>query len=94
MEHEQAYLRLSLAPPPRPEVELEEGGVMELNKYEALRLKFSHPRFLGALEVPPFSPHAGGSLRTPNQRRTAAMTPMAMTPDSHTGHHATFDGDD
>ena len=31
-------------------------------QWSFIRHKFSHPRFLDVLHVPPFSPHAGGSL--------------------------------
>ncbi|KAL1528651.1 hypothetical protein AB1Y20_009989 [Prymnesium parvum] len=54
-------------------------------KYDALVLKFSRPRFLGALKVPPFAPHAGGALLTPTQRRSNGSA-MATTPDSHASH--------
>ena len=34
-------------------------------KFGVLRHKYSQPRFLGVLKVPPFTPHSGGSLYSP-----------------------------
>jgi len=81
IEHDQAYAKLSV--PPSHPTDGDDGGV-EVQKYETLRAKFTHPRFLGAVEVQPFAPHTGGSLLTPNQRRSLPNTPL-MSPPSNNG---------
>ena len=55
--HEQAHPALCA---PLVGVPAEQWG-----RWGVLRLKFAQSRFLGVLQVPPFAPHAGGSLYSP-----------------------------
>ena len=51
------------------------GSAEELQgKYAFVRIKFSQPRFLDVLRVPPFSPHSGGSLYSPVDGRSRLLT--------------------
>ena len=78
-EHEQAAAELR-SQPVRPVG----GGAVPFDtdaKYETMWHKFSHPRFLGVLDVPPFTPHYGGTLLSPSQRRNtspaSSSTPLS-----------------
>ena len=49
-------------------------------KFGVLRHKYSQPRFLGVLKVPPFTPHSGGSLYSPIAQhvvRAPTSSPLA-----------------
>ena len=51
-------------------------------KWGVLRHKFTQPRFLNILRVPPFTPHSGGSIFTPadlapNRHARLGLSPLA-----------------
>lgn len=56
IEHEQAYRKLHVLRPPQGT-----STALAMEKYEAVRLKFSQPRFLGVIEVPPFASQRGSA---------------------------------
>ena len=67
IEHDQAHARLGMQGA-RPSTDADDAtdlAEQPIDKHETMHLKFSHPRFLGALEVPPFAPHSGGERGNP-----------------------------
>ena len=72
--HEAASAELGASPLPG-------SGPDEWGRYGMLRHKFSQPRFLDVLKVPPFSPHGGGSLYSPHLALLARSPIAKLTAD-------------
>jgi len=49
----------------------------------AIRHKFAQPRYLGVLQVSPFSPHAGGALFSPLHADLVRVPPHTRSPSAH-----------